>query len=274
MPLKIIIKPASLDSRAFRSARSLSFACCLWLLAFCSAAPLLAAEPYLAPGHPDPVALLAPPPAPGSTEEIADLQEARAVFKARTAAEKERAVKDSGLSFSLFKAAIGPVFVQTNLPRTAALLEQVKKEIGVIIDTPKDHWKRKRPYELDPELSLGKPEPSFGYPSGHSTRGTVYSMVLAELFPSSREAILQVGRNIGWDRVLIGKHFPTDVQAGRVLGQAIVHELMSSPSFLRDLSQAKAEISRAGSAQLVQPPQSVSTGKLPTLYRTPERIAK
>jgi acid phosphatase (class A) len=56
---------------------------------------------------------------------------------------------------------------------------------------------------------------------------------------------LEIGRNIGWDRVLIGKHFPTDIYAGRVLGKAIVHELLASPAFQHDLAEAKAEVQAA-----------------------------
>ena len=105
--------------------------------------------------------------------------------------------------------------------------------------------KRKRPHQLDERLSLGAPESSYGYPSGHSTRGTVYALLLAELFPDRKEAILVVGRNIGWDRVLIGKHFPTDIYAGRVLGQAIFRKLQASPFFQHDLAEAKAEVEAA-----------------------------
>ena len=98
---------------------------------------------------------------------------------------------------------------------------------------------------MDDQLSLGVSEKSSGYPSGHSTRGTVYSLVLAEVFPEHKEAILEIGRNIGWDRVLIGMHFATDIYAGRVLGQAIVRELLASPAFQSDLAEAKAEAQAA-----------------------------
>ena len=54
-----------------------------------------------------------------------------------------------------------------------------------------------------------------------------------------------MGRQIGWDRVLIGKHFPTDVHAGRMLGKAIVRELLASPAFQQDLAAAKAEVQAA-----------------------------
>ena len=175
------------------------------------------------------------------------------MFQGRTAAEEARALKDAKLSFALFESAIGPAFNLRQLPKTAAVLEQVKKEIGQAIDIPKDHFKRKRPYQLDPQLSLGEPEPSFGYPSGHSTRGTVYSLVLEELFPDKLEAIDAIGREIGWDRVLIGKHFPTDIYAGRVLGKAIVRELRASAAFQRDLAEARAEIQAASQPAVATP---------------------
>jgi acid phosphatase (class A) len=149
------------------------------------------------------------------------------------------------LSVFYFAQAIGPVFQPGKLPKTEALLAQIKKDIREPINTPKNHWKRLRPYQMDASLTFGQPESSFSYPSGHSTVGTVEALVLAELFPEKREAILELGRQIGWDRVLTGYHFLTDVRAGRVLGQAIVREMMDNPFFQHDLAEAKAEIAAA-----------------------------
>lgn len=227
-----------------------SAALVLWL-SLSVAAPLWAQSRYLASGKPDGVALLAPPPAAGSVEAAADLAEARAVFTQRTPAEEAQANKDASLAFTLFAPAIGSGFDLAKLPKTEALLRWVRADIQGAIDAPKNHWKRQRPYQLDAALSLGHPEPSYGYPSGHSTRGTVYAGVLAELFPEKKEAILAVGRQIGWDRVIIAKHFPTDVVAGRVLGQAIVRELLASPAFQHDFAEAKAEVEVAQSTEAV-----------------------
>ena len=203
---------------------------------------LAAEKSYLPEGKPNGVELLAPPPKPGSPEQAADLATARAVFQGRTPAERERALKDSSLPFSLFGEVIGPDFNLDHLPKTAAVMAKVKKDIQPPITQPKNFYQRKRPYQVDPSLTLGEGEPSYGYPSGHSTRGTVYAMLFAELFPEKEDAILQIGRNIGWDRVLIGKHFPTDIYAGRVLGRAIVRELKKNPAFQHDFAEAKAEI--------------------------------
>jgi acid phosphatase (class A) len=197
---------------------------------------------YLAKGQLDGVALLPPPPTIDSEEEVAELAEVRLVFKARTPAETVRAEKDASLSIFNFAVVIGPEFKPGRYPKVEALFERVKTNITDSINTPKYFYKRLRPYQVDTNLTLGAPEPSPSYPSGHSSRGTVQSLLLAELFPEKRAAILEFGREIGWDRVLIGKHFPTDVQAGRVLGRAIVRELMASPAFQRDLTEAKAEV--------------------------------
>ncbi|HZV33993.1 MAG TPA: phosphatase PAP2 family protein [Verrucomicrobiae bacterium] len=213
----------------------------LVLLQVAAPCSLFAEDRYLAVGKPDGIALLAPPPVAGSEEAAADLQETRAVFRGRTPEELARAKKDAALSFSIFEPAIGPVFESGKYPKTEALMKKVKAEIGDAINISKDHWKRLRPYQVDPELAMDMKEKSSSYPSGHSTRGTVYALVLAEIFPDKKEAILEIGRNIGWDRVLIGMHFPTDVYAGRVLGKAIVREMMSNPVFQHDLEAAKTE---------------------------------
>ena len=209
----------------------------------------LAEEHYLTPGHPDGITLLAPPPAPGSGEAAADFEMSRAVFKARTPAESARAKREGTLAFSVFEPAIGPIFDLKNLPRTEALLKEVKKEIHDPIYKAKDYWKRARPCQVDTNLDWGPPENSFSYPSGHSTCGTVYGLVLAEIFPDKKAAIMDIADNIGWDRVLIGKHYLTDVRAGRVLGQAIIREMLASPDFQRDLAAAKVEIQAVSSAQ-------------------------
>ena len=86
-------------------------------------------------------------------------------------------------------------------------------------------------------------------------------MLLAELYPDKRDAILAEGRQIGWDRVLLGRHYETDVFAGRVLGQAIVRQLHENPAFEHDFAAVKAEI--AVSAPKSPPPTATPTTPAP-----------
>jgi acid phosphatase (class A) len=201
-----------------------------------------AATGYLPAGKPDPVELLAAPPEANSHEQAADLAAVQAAFKNRTKADEGLAKSEKEVTFYTFAPVIGPVLDVEKLPKTTALFEKVAKDNKQTIDAGKDHWKRVRPYELDPTLLHGDKEPSPSYPSGHSTRGTVYALLLAELFPDKRDDILKYGREIGWLRVVTGKHYPTDIYAGRVLGQAIVRQLHANPEFEHDFAAAKAEI--------------------------------
>jgi acid phosphatase (class A) len=70
-------------------------------------------------------------------------------------------------------------------------------------------------------------------------------LVLADLFPDKRDDILAIGRSIGWHRVEIARHYPTDIYAGRVFAQAIVREMKTSPDFQRDLEEVKSELEAA-----------------------------
>jgi acid phosphatase (class A) len=191
------------------------------------------------------VGLLAPPPAEGSAEEAADLATVRRVVAARTPAEEAQALQDADLSLSLFEPVIGPFFKPEQLPKMEALFKKVKKDIDGPIETAKDYFKRRRPYDIDQSLLKGPPEKDRSYPSGHSTRGMVEALLLAELFPQHKEAILEIGRRLGWDRVLLGKHFPTDVYAGRVVAQALVRELQASAAFQRDFAEVLSEVEAA-----------------------------
>jgi acid phosphatase (class A) len=211
-----------------------------------------AASGYLPAGQPDVVALLAPPPEADSFEQASDLAAVQAAFKNRAKADEELGKVQKEITFYSFAPVIGPVLDVEKLPRTTALFEKVAKDNKQAVDAGKEHWKRTRPYEIDLSLLHGDKEPSPSYPSGHSTRGTVYALLLAELFPEKKDEILKYGREIGWRRVVTGKHFPTDIYAGRVLGQAIVRQLHANPEFEHDFAAVKAEINTESRTKTAQ----------------------
>ncbi len=203
---------------------------------------------YLASSHLDPVALLEPPPLPDSAEQAADMAETVAVHNRCTTNEEALAKAESKFFIYSFTPAIGTFFQANNLPKTDAFFRHVQKETKSVTDTAKNYWQRPRPFVVNPSLVSADPEKSFGYPSGHSTRATVYALLFAELVPDKRDGILAIGRDIGWRRVEGASHYPTDIYAGRVLAQAIVRELKSSPDFQRDFAEVKAEITAAQNA--------------------------
>jgi acid phosphatase (class A) len=203
---------------------------------------------YLRDGKPNALALLAPPPLPDSPEQAADMAEVRAVCHAALSNDVAVAFTEKKFDIFNFTPAIGPFFVAGRFPRTEAFFQHVQKDAETVTDNAKDFYKRPRPYVLDPSLASGKLEKSFSYPSGHSTESMVLALVLAEVFPDKHDPIIAEARNIGWHRVEIARHYPTDIYAGRVLAQAIVREINKSHKFQRDLVAARAEVAAAESA--------------------------
>jgi acid phosphatase (class A) len=202
----------------------------------------LAGPSYLAPGQPDSAILLAPPPLAGSAEQAADMAEVVAVHRACPTNDAALAFSEKKFSIFNFAPAIGTFFQPGKFPKTEAFFDRVQKDSAAATDVAKNLWKRSRPYTVDPSLASGKLETSFSYPSGHSTEATVLSLLLAELFPDRRDDLLAISRDLGWRRVEIARHYPTDIYAGRVFARAIVRELKANPDFQKDFAEVKREI--------------------------------
>jgi acid phosphatase (class A) len=200
---------------------------------------------YLKTGKPDAAALLAPPPLLNSPEQAADMAEVHAVSSAASSTDVAAATSEKGFTVFNFAEAAGPFLVETNLPKTAAFFEKVQSDAAAITDAGKDFFKRPRPYKIDPTLANGKLEKSYSYPSGHSTESMVLALVLADLLPAKHDAIIAHARMIGWHRVEIARHYPTDIYAGRVLAIAIVKQFKKSDAFQKDFDEVKAELAAA-----------------------------
>ena len=203
---------------------------------------------YLTGKKPDAIALLAPPPLPDSPEQAADMAEVQAVYHAAPSNDIAVAYSEKKFTIFNFTPAVGAFFQSNNLPKTTTFFERVQTDAETITDNAKDFYKRPRPYVTDPSLANGKLEKSFSYPSGHSTESMALALALADLFPDKHDAIVAEARSIGWHRVEIAQHYPTDIYAGRVLAQAIVKQMEKSDAFQHDIAEAKAEIAAAQTA--------------------------
>ena len=204
-------------------------------------------EPYFDAKEIDYVALIPEPPAlksPADQKELDDI-----VTVQKTLTDDQRAhikLEASYNTYDIFEDVLGSWFAKENADKLPAMKRLLKREAdttsGVMI-AAKDHWKRLRPYVKDARIHspIGAVD-GWSYPSGHSMRATVDSLVLAQLDPAASEGITMRGVRVGEDRVRAGVHFETDVVSGRVLGKAIFAKLMATPEFQTDLAEAKAEV--------------------------------
>ena len=177
------------------------------------------------------VAFLGPYPAKDSDAGKADLAIVLWCQQTRSAAEVKLALGEVKLTLGAYAPAVGKPLDPAQFPKTVALVDGLAKGIKVQTDALKKHFARPRPYVADTRVQPAiEREPSPSYPSGHSTRGLAIALVLAELVPNRREALLEQGRQVGVHRVVGGVHYPTDVTAGQRLGARLGEAWLAEPS--------------------------------------------
>lgn len=127
----------------------------------------------------------------------------------------------NGLLYPLIAIALLTVFGKPMLP--AILVSAACVAIAhLIYPHVKAPCARVRPFERDPTIaSLLKPLDRYSFPSGHAMTATAafvpLSVAMPVLAPVSAALILL----IGWARLAVGHHYPTDIAAGILMGGMI-----------------------------------------------------
>lgn len=78
---------------------------------------------------------------------------------------------------------------------------------------------RPRPYEVHQDIWLtGKPLDKFSFPSGHTLHAVIFSLVALSYYPALAIIIVPFTVLVGFSRVVLGLHYPSDVLAGAIIG--------------------------------------------------------
>ncbi|WP_413557353.1 phosphatase PAP2 family protein [Bdellovibrio sp. HCB209] len=99
----------------------------------------------------------------------------------------------------------------------------------------KKRYHRPRPYSDYSRLRPCIPPPggSKSYPSMHATVSMMDACIMAAVYPDRADTILKYGDRLGTLRTVVGVHYPSDVAAGKLLGEQICKALLSDPSFTK-----------------------------------------
>jgi acid phosphatase (class A) len=215
------------------------------------------AASYLKGQWPNSLAILPPPPAPGSPAQARDDAAAKGAQGTRGSPRWIQATQDADLSFpgvvETFACAVGVEISKTATPRLYALMQRSMADVALSTYPTKDKYKRVRPFvATSTPTCTPKDEPMLrndgSYPSGHTALGWGWALILTEAAPDRQDAILARGRAFGQSRVVCNAHWLSDTDEGRVMASATVAALHDAPEFRADLEAARAEIAAARSA--------------------------
>ncbi|MDW3682213.1 phosphatase PAP2 family protein [Cupriavidus sp. CV2] len=222
-----------------------------------------AAVPEIRPGilagylpadaRPDSLALVPPPPAPGSAAQALDDEIARANQPLRDTARYRQATLDADLKFpqaaGIFSCALDAPISHEQTPRLYLLLRRTLADAGLSTYGVKNKYARARPFMVNQQPSCTPAEEAMlskdgSYPSGHNAIGWAWALILAEIAPQQSNAILARGLAYGQSRLVCNVHWQSDATQGRIMGAATVARLQADPTFRADLAAAKAEVAQ------------------------------
>jgi acid phosphatase (class A) len=224
-------------------------------LASLAAAPGVRAD--LVPGYlatdagPSSLVLLPPPPAWGSSAFALDQAISRASLALRDTERWQLAITDANLQFpavaGTFSCALNAPISEQATPVLYRLLRRTLSDAGLATSTAKDRYQRRRPFlsNYAPICTPGLEKALMtdgSYPSGHTTIGWTWALILTEIAPERLDAIIARGRAFGDSRLVCNAHWASDVDAGRYLGAVVTARLHADAAFLADLNAAREEL--------------------------------
>lgn len=165
-----------------------------------------------------------------------------------------RAIEDANLTEGWldrdFSEAFGYALTPANAPQIYKLINNMKEDAGDLATRKaKNHYMRPRPFMVfnEPSATPGDEaalRKNGSFPSGHTAIGWATALVLAEINPDRAQQIIQRGYDFGESRVICGAHFQSDVDAGRLVGAAVVSRLHADKGFRKQLDKAKKELAK------------------------------
>jgi len=119
-------------------------------------------------------------------------------------------------------------FGDTNMLRRGCLGGAVVAFAGILDQVVKNVVCRARPSAAVPGAFFAvfpcfpAPYALASFPSGHATTAFALATLLTLWYPKWTAAWLGLATLVGWSRIALGPHFPSDVLAGGLLGVAVV----------------------------------------------------
>jgi acid phosphatase (class A) len=186
-----------------------------------------------------PLAAVPAPPAAGSPADKGDLEELLEWQEKRTEADCDAAKAQATADFGRFFGDISP-FPDPLPSEVSEILFKVFYDGGAAVSAAKDKFGRERPFRRHSGVKpcVGKAS-GLSYPSGHATVSRLFALLFSDVYPPGRAEFLSRSDQAALNRVIGGVHHPSDIEAGKALGDAIYAELLKEPLFQKDLERLR-----------------------------------
>lgn len=144
-----------------------------------------------------------------------------------------------------FSEVMGHSITPKDNPKLFILLDRAHRTEQIAGASAKAHFHRVRPYQQFHEATsvpaAERATDFTSYPSGHTHASWLAGMILTAIDPQHTEGIMKVAYEMGQSRVIVGFHYQSDVDAGRVAGSITFARLCAIPEFLQMLQECKEE---------------------------------
>jgi acid phosphatase (class A) len=199
---------------------------------------------------PNAIAILPPPPVPGTTEDKLDTETFAKTRALQGSPRWAMATRDATQYIQAFDCPLGLRLETANIAEVNTLFRRVAADASAITNLAKDHFDHPRPFiapngPICTENDRAGLMKSYSYPSGHTTYSWSMALILAEVLPDRATDILARARAFGESRVVCGVHTVSDVEEGRTNASTLVAVLHSDPVFKADVEAAKTALAKA-----------------------------
>lgn len=193
------------------------------------------------------IATAGAPPARDSAETRAELDELLALQQSRSAAEVSAAQADRKTEVRRFYSSLGLPGNPRELPHVERLAQRVEDDVRIYVRALKGHYRRLRPYEIEPRLSpcIEDVKGDRSYPSGHAAYAWAMAGMLSDLVPERRAALAARAGEFARQRMVCGVHFPSDLAAGRQAAERVMHSIRATKEYATEAAEASAELRAA-----------------------------
>jgi D-alanyl-D-alanine dipeptidase len=151
---------------------------------------------------------------------------------------------------TVYSEAMGMTISKEKTPAIYRFIKRVGETANQATSMAKRRYMRVRPFarlnehvssEFDDEKDLRR---NGSYPSGHTAFGWASALAMIEVAPELQDTILRRGFEYGQSRVIVGAHWQSDVDAGRLAASAAIARMHTSPEYQEDLEEAREEYRR------------------------------